>query len=496
MKIIIIQIVNLYFFSKEGQIFGEASFFTNKPQAYTAQSKEFLSLLAIKREDFLNIIRKKSEDYEQYCMIRDQMILDELSHISNKSRKCQSCESFDHETVLCNFFHYIPDREKIIKSYDFSVFQERDPSFKRNYQRTKNSLKSSKSLIKTTSRFQKELKKQTKLSYFLHLRSFIKNHEINSNFFDSGESFPTLENLSNDDYISEDSEDSLQNIQSDDQQNENNENISQRVFKSSSKSIVLESEVKKSQEILENQFSDHKKSKTFESFNKSPQKDNKEEKSLEENIKETSEKKQIKSENSGENMQLRINKPLFNHHETKRVSGSFIIMPDTFVSPSDKSQKKENFDYYSEKKNILCNETNQIYFEKCENFQNYFPMANPDKIVKIYNTKHKKSVFLKKFHPEIESFSLEEKEKINESQKKPDILLKNLGKYSFFPQFIKEKINFNKGKKSMELGKLKKNEAAKEAQSPFFKKFNNKSASFFSLAQELLKSQPINKKKT
>lgn len=117
-----------------------------------------MSIFAVKREDFINIIQKNSMDYEQFCMIKDSQIFnkDDQNFVS---KKCSSCSSADHQTLACNLLQYVPDKEKIIKQYDFSHFQERNQAFRRTLKRNKNSLIFRKPIIIKACKIQKDIKK-------------------------------------------------------------------------------------------------------------------------------------------------------------------------------------------------------------------------------------------------------------------------------------------------------------------------------------------------
>lgn len=104
---------------KEGEVFGELSFFTGLPRSASAKSKDFCSMIFIKREDFLNILQKFPEDYEKYCLIRDQISTEKNFNSINAS--CYSCKAFDHLIKDCPLFHFIPKFQKpILKTLENS----------------------------------------------------------------------------------------------------------------------------------------------------------------------------------------------------------------------------------------------------------------------------------------------------------------------------------------------------------------------------------------
>lgn len=68
-------------------------------------------------------------------MIRDEI---NVSHsLIRLKAKCSACQKPTHLLESCNLLHFCPDKEKIIKKYEFSHPQERFP-FKRADKKKKN----------------------------------------------------------------------------------------------------------------------------------------------------------------------------------------------------------------------------------------------------------------------------------------------------------------------------------------------------------------------
>ena len=88
----------------EGDVFGELSFFTGQPRTASAKSKDFSSMVFIKRDDLLNILQKFPEDYEKYCLMREQIMTEK--NLNSLNTSCYSCKSFDHLIKDCPLFHY------------------------------------------------------------------------------------------------------------------------------------------------------------------------------------------------------------------------------------------------------------------------------------------------------------------------------------------------------------------------------------------------------
>ncbi|KAM3132072.1 hypothetical protein pb186bvf_015816 [Paramecium bursaria] len=118
---------------KAGQYFGMEEFITGQmPQLYL-ESQSFAKLQVIQRSQFLQIIKENPTDYEIYCNIRDLVAQKQIS-MQNIST---SCNCSGHQVEFCPIVHFQPDRERIIKAYQFDQKQER-LKFVRNQKRQRN----------------------------------------------------------------------------------------------------------------------------------------------------------------------------------------------------------------------------------------------------------------------------------------------------------------------------------------------------------------------
>jgi hypothetical protein len=73
------------------------------PRNYNIRSIGFTTLLKIKREDFLNLLKEFPEDYESFCRIRDEIIF--YDNFKSIGLNCFSCGSSNHQGFDCPFIH-------------------------------------------------------------------------------------------------------------------------------------------------------------------------------------------------------------------------------------------------------------------------------------------------------------------------------------------------------------------------------------------------------
>ncbi|KAM3146296.1 hypothetical protein pb186bvf_001641 [Paramecium bursaria] len=85
----------------------------------------YVSLLTLSKKDFLECLKDFPLDQQQYCLIKDKIILNPHQVKVPFGVYCPACQNFDHEFKECQIISYIPDRELIIKKYQFSTKQER-----------------------------------------------------------------------------------------------------------------------------------------------------------------------------------------------------------------------------------------------------------------------------------------------------------------------------------------------------------------------------------
>jgi len=404
--------------------------------------------------------------------------------------KCKSCASHDHITLYCPLVQYIPDREKIIKRYEFSHFQEGNPDFARVKRRTKNSLLLQKSSIKMAVKIQKKLKKSTTLFNFSHLRAFLNNDSpLDSDLFDSNKSLSSLENVQSRG-LSLSDEDNGENMKSFTEENIK-ENVMNENVKKVSEKIINEDSVKSwslagiPEDINETQ-------EFHNSFNKEKDFPEIEQRCLKEKNSEIRKNERGNSYKNNDNEMKSFSSKQHSKNDMKHSSkdkkngtNSKIMNNNNNLSsnPVISSFTKVSSSNIEREKSILSSKNNDSLpgFEKCENFEYYFPYFNVDKILQIYDKKRKKLAFQKKFH--------QSHAKIVDNN-----LLKNYNKYSFFP---KQKLIAKKEENTTPNAKMTNLFRQMDTNSPFFKRkeFQKNPMSFQALVNELLKNKNTRRKR-
>jgi len=114
------------------EIFGEVSFFTSESRSSTAKSSNFASLYYICRDDFLEILKNFPQDYEKYCLLRDEILL--YNNYGKLQMKCFACRESNHVATSCPLLHQIPSKITVLIKYNYSKDQER-AEFDRNMAR-------------------------------------------------------------------------------------------------------------------------------------------------------------------------------------------------------------------------------------------------------------------------------------------------------------------------------------------------------------------------
>ena len=93
--------------------FGEIELLTGISRPLGVKSLEFSRILKIQRTPFLKIIKTNQQEFEEYCMLKDQIVLQhEVQKELQESlrRKCLICAGW-HLEDLCDKIQLLPDRK-------------------------------------------------------------------------------------------------------------------------------------------------------------------------------------------------------------------------------------------------------------------------------------------------------------------------------------------------------------------------------------------------
>ncbi|KAL4476600.1 hypothetical protein ABPG72_000759 [Tetrahymena utriculariae] len=107
----------------KGQIFGEISFFSGLQRQASARSVNLSTLYKINREEFIEILKENTEDFERFKMMQDQIIFQKDITITHS--ECYHCKNSGHLANQCPRTHKYFDKQFIILKQNFSIFQER-----------------------------------------------------------------------------------------------------------------------------------------------------------------------------------------------------------------------------------------------------------------------------------------------------------------------------------------------------------------------------------
>ncbi|KAL4448740.1 hypothetical protein ABPG74_012829 [Tetrahymena malaccensis] len=99
--------------------FGELSFITGNQRIGTATANDFCRIYKIKREDFLDIIKQNSQDFENFKMLYESVCL--KGNLKFAKLYCYSCKRGDHTAQMCPKTHLIFSKQILIQKYNKSV---------------------------------------------------------------------------------------------------------------------------------------------------------------------------------------------------------------------------------------------------------------------------------------------------------------------------------------------------------------------------------------
>ncbi|KAL4493290.1 hypothetical protein ABPG73_007097 [Tetrahymena malaccensis] len=119
----------------QGNIFGEISFFSGLSRNACARSLNLSTLYKIDRNKFINLIKENQEDFERFKMIEEEIKI--LQDNTCLHLECYLCKNQGHFANDCPSLHLKFDQQFIILRHNFSLFQQRNKTIKRNKQKEK-----------------------------------------------------------------------------------------------------------------------------------------------------------------------------------------------------------------------------------------------------------------------------------------------------------------------------------------------------------------------
>ncbi|KAL4494862.1 hypothetical protein ABPG73_004302 [Tetrahymena malaccensis] len=200
--------VNSLFTLGTGKFFGEYSFFTGESRDINFRSLEFTTLLVIKRGDFINLLKDYPDDYEVFCMLKDEATYNnEKSSIMNR---CQCCERYDHSLSLCPLIHFVPQKLSVIRQFSTGRDQKRQLKSRSRKKKCQNAIYNNYDLQVRIEDFVND--------YLDEIKAYFRKYFIEMGQFDSNESIPSsdLNFEGYEDEEDEDVEDDLQNLENTD----------------------------------------------------------------------------------------------------------------------------------------------------------------------------------------------------------------------------------------------------------------------------------------
>ncbi|KAL4499448.1 hypothetical protein ABPG73_008998 [Tetrahymena malaccensis] len=95
--------VNVIKVLRDGQIFGELSFFSGSQRQASARSVNLSTLYKINRSKFIEVLKENTEDFEKFKMIQDQIVFQNDLQVIHT--ECYSCKNIGHIANQCPKTH-------------------------------------------------------------------------------------------------------------------------------------------------------------------------------------------------------------------------------------------------------------------------------------------------------------------------------------------------------------------------------------------------------
>ncbi|EAR89993.2 cyclic nucleotide-binding domain protein (macronuclear) [Tetrahymena thermophila SB210] len=103
---------------KNGDSFGELSFFTGQNRSATVRAVDFTTLIKIERQEFIQLLSTSPADYEKFCFIKDRIMFKQA--YQDIGVKCYSCQRYDHLISQCPVIHLVPNKYITLLKYNYN----------------------------------------------------------------------------------------------------------------------------------------------------------------------------------------------------------------------------------------------------------------------------------------------------------------------------------------------------------------------------------------
>ncbi|CAK61356.1 unnamed protein product (macronuclear) [Paramecium tetraurelia] len=117
--------VSLKSVQNQGQFLEVSEFIEENDNAQTFKAIGYVSLLVLSKSDFVSIIRQYPKDYQKYCNLKDQFVLQVNPKHLLFGQYCAACNINTHGLKECPNLSLSIDRELIVKRYQYSYDQHR-----------------------------------------------------------------------------------------------------------------------------------------------------------------------------------------------------------------------------------------------------------------------------------------------------------------------------------------------------------------------------------
>ncbi|KAL4462187.1 hypothetical protein ABPG73_018932 [Tetrahymena malaccensis] len=221
-----------------GQVFGEISFFSGLQRQASARSVNLSTLYKIKRDEFIEILKENTEDFERFKMMQDQIIFQKDTSITRS--ECYNCKNSYHIANQCPRTHRFFDKQFIILKQNFSTFQERFFSQRINLKFKCNAKIQRKKNVDIIQLLKQNLQKSNDENYL----NFVQDESFITGFSQS----QSESSHENDDDEEEDYDDSQTQFTMQIQENE----ISQRILQKGQQGYKVDKQVKSINRINSN----------------------------------------------------------------------------------------------------------------------------------------------------------------------------------------------------------------------------------------------------